>query len=117
MYNCHLFCRRLCIKASAVSTGSVRLNKSTPIWVATNPKQRKQLNNVFLDNQGFPDQSDEYDHMLHNIDGGSILRKLRHPQPDLDAPVDPLYCSLFIPEKHKAIIRKDMDLLHFDPDL
>ncbi len=55
--------------------------------------------------------------MLRNIDDGPILRKLRHPQPNLNASVDPLYYPPFISAKHKAIMRKDMDLSHLDPAL
>ena len=51
----------------------------------------EQLLYVFLDKQGFLDQSNDYDHVLHNIDGGPILRKLKHPVPDLHAPVDPAF--------------------------
>ena len=61
--------------------------------------------------------SDNYDHVLHNIDGGPILRKLRHPKPDLTASMDPLYYSPFFPEKHEAILKRDMDLSHLEPDL
>ncbi len=55
--------------------------------------------------------------MLHNIKGRPILRKLKHPKPAFDAPPDPAYYSEFIPEKHEAQMRKDMDLSHLDPDL
>ena len=61
--------------------------------------------------------SDDYDHVLHNIDGGPILRKLRHPKPDLTASMDPLYYLPFIPEKHEAIMKRDMDLSHLELDL
>jgi hypothetical protein len=61
--------------------------------------------------------SDNYDHVLHDIDSGPILRKLWHPKPDLSAPMDPLYYLPFIPEKHKAIMKRDMDLSHLEPDL
>jgi hypothetical protein len=47
----------------------------------------------------------------------TTCRKLRHPQPDLNAPVDPLYYSPFISAKNEAIMRKDMDLSHLDPSL
>jgi hypothetical protein len=89
----------------------------TPIRVAPKPKRRKRLQNVFLDDRGFPDQSEDYDTLLHGVDGGPILRKLKHPQPDLDAPIDPLYFSPFIAEKHEAQMRKDMDLSHLSPTL
>jgi hypothetical protein len=55
--------------------------------------------------------------MLHGIDGGPILWKLWHPQPDLNAPINPLYYSPFISEKHEAKMRKDMDLSHLPPAL
>jgi hypothetical protein len=88
-----------------------------PIRVERKPKHSKRLQNVFLDDQGFPDQSDEYDHVLHNIKGRPILRKLKHPKPDFYAPPNPAYYSEFIPKKHKAQMRKDVDLSHLDPDL
>jgi hypothetical protein len=90
---------------------------NSPIRVAPKPKRLKHLLNVFLDIRGFPDQSNNYDHVLHGVDGGPILRKLRHPQPDLDAPVDPLYYLLFITDKHEALMHKDMDLSYLEPTL
>ncbi len=72
---------------------------------------------MFLDDRGFPDQSKDYNNVLHGVDSGPILWKLRHPQPDLDAPVDPLYYSPFIADKHEALMRKDMDLSHLEPTL
>ncbi len=73
--------------------------------------------NVFLDDRGFLDQSNNYNHLLHVVDGGSILRKLRHPQQDLDAPLNPLYYLQFVADKHEALMHKDMDLMHLDPTL
>jgi hypothetical protein len=61
--------------------------------------------------------SNDYDQVLHDVDGGPILYKLRHPKPDLSAPIDPLYYSPYIAEKHKEIMKHDMDLLHLKPDL
>ena len=104
-----------CIKASTYRTALAE--EGTPVQVAPKAKQRKRLQNAFLDDRGFPDQSDNYDHVLHNIDGGPILRKLKHPVPDLHAPVDPAFYSEFMPEKHKAQMRQDVDLSHLDPDL
>jgi hypothetical protein len=63
------------------------------------------LQNFFLDNRGFPNQSKDYDHVLHDIDGGPVLRKLKHPVPDLKAQVDHAFLLEFIPEKHKAQMR------------
>jgi hypothetical protein len=47
--------------------------------------------------------------VLHAVDGGPILQKLCHPQPDLDAHVDSSYYSPFVAKKHKALMRNDMD--------
>jgi hypothetical protein len=55
--------------------------------------------------------------VLHDIDGGPILCKLKHAKPDLNAPPDPAYHLPFIPKKHKAQMHQDMDLLHLSPDL
>ncbi len=55
----------------------------SPIRVSPKSKCRCKLRNVFYDDCGFPNQSDEFDHLLHNIDGGVILRKKKHPQPPL----------------------------------
>jgi hypothetical protein len=99
------------------SLGVQAAQESSPIRVDPKPKRRKRLQNVFLDNRGFPDQSNDYDHVLHGMDGGPILWKLCHPQPDLEAAVDPSYYSLFVAKKHKALMRKDMDLLHLNPAL
>ena len=88
-----------------------------PIRVAPKPKRRKRTNNVFLDDRGFKDLSDDYDHVLHDVDGGPILRKLRHPAPALDADIDPAFHSPFVPAKHEDQMHKDLDLSHLDPNL
>ena len=103
-------CKPPCIKTSSYSRAHT--GEGTPIRVAPKAKQRKRFQNVFLDDRGFSDQSDDYNHVLHNIDGGPVLRKLKHPVPDLNAPVDPAFYSEFIPEMHKAQMRQDVDLSH-----
>jgi hypothetical protein len=45
------------------------------------------------------------------------LRKLRHPAPDLDEDVNPTFYAPFAPVKHKAQMRRDLDLSHLDPNL
>ncbi len=92
------------------------MNGNAQIRVSPKPKRCKRLNNVFLNDRGFPDVSDDYDHVPHDIDGGPILRKLWHPKPDLTTPMNPRYYSPFIPEKHEAIMKCDMDLSHLEPD-
>jgi hypothetical protein len=93
------------------------LQEQAPIQVAPKPKCRKRLQNVFLDDRGFPDQSDDYDTLLHGVDGSPILWKLKHPQPVLKAPIDPMYFSPFVAVKHEDQMHKDMDLSHLDPSL
>ena len=93
-------CRPQCIKVSTYSTA--KAEEVTPIQVAPKAKQRKCLKNVFLDDREFPDQSKYYNHVLHNIDSGPVLRKLKHPVPDMNASVDPAFFLEFIPEKHEA---------------
>ncbi len=45
------------------------------------------------------------------------MRRLKHPAPDLNAPVDSAFFSEFILEKHEAQMRQEVDLSHLDPDL
>jgi hypothetical protein len=106
--------RKSCIEVPTFSTGAQELLKTSPIRVAPKAKRRKSLLHVVLDDRGFPDQSNNYDHLLHGMDGGPILRKLRHPQPNLDAPLDPLYYLPFVADKHEALMRKGMDLMYLD---
>ncbi len=109
--------RTPCVDVFIFSMGAQASQESSPIRVDPKPKCRKCLQNVFLDDRGFPDQSNDYDHVLHGVDGGPIFRKLRHPQPDLKAAVDPLYYLTFVVKKHKTLMRKDMDLSHLNPAL
>jgi hypothetical protein len=105
------------VGASIFSMGVQAQHKSSPIRVDPKPKRHKRLQSVFLDNRGFPDQSDDYNHVLHGMDGGPILWKLHHPQLDLEVPVDPSYNLPFVAKKHKALMRKDIDLSHLNPAL
>jgi hypothetical protein len=61
------------VEASTFSTGAQALPESSPTRVDPKPKHRKRLQNVFLDNRGFADQSGDYDHVLHGVNGGPIL--------------------------------------------
>jgi hypothetical protein len=109
--------RTPCVEVPTFSMGRHALPKSSLIRVDPKPKRRRRLQNVFLDDRGFPDQSDNYNHVLHGMDRGPILWELWHPQPDLDAPINPFYYSPFIAKKHEDLMRKDMDLSHLDPTL
>ncbi len=113
--------RKPCLKqVPTYSTTASSPNASSarsPIRVDPKPKCQKRVQNIFLDDRGFPDQSDEYDHVLHHVTGRAVLRKLKHPKPDLEAPPDLAYHSTFFPEKHKAQLCKDVDLSHLEPNL
>jgi hypothetical protein len=71
---------------------------------------------VFVNSRGFPDKSEYYKILLHNIDGGPILRKLKHPSPALDE-VDPTFFCAYDKSKHGAQLTKDLGLLHLEPDV
>ena len=81
-----------------------------PIRVARKIKGRKRPN-VFLDDRGFPDQSHEFDVILHNVDGGPILRRRKHPAPPLDD-IDPRFHSVYDEALHGDKLRKELDLSH-----
>ena len=72
-------------------------------------KYRRRIKNVFIDDRGFPDLSDEYDTLLHNVDGGPVLRKLKHSPPPLDV-VDPSFNFQYEEAVHGDILRQRLDL-------
>lgn len=88
-----------------------------PIRVAPKPKRRKQVHNIFYDDRGHPDVSDEYDYLLHNVDARPILRKLLHPLPALDSPVDTAFQSIFDPAVHESQMRAELDLSHLPVEI
>ncbi len=50
-------------------------SSTIPIRVALKPKCCKWSKNVFHENRGFPEKTDNYNNCLHNINGGVILRQ------------------------------------------
>ncbi len=78
---CH---RKLCLKRSsymALGTNkppppSPATNEFLPICPADKPKRRRWISNIFINDRGFSDKSDQYDNLLHNIEGRPILQKL-----------------------------------------
>ena len=57
-----------------------------PICMAPKPAlhAKKKAHDVFYNDHGFPDESDTYDHLVHNINGGIVLRKKKFDAPALD---------------------------------
>jgi hypothetical protein len=82
--------------------------------VADKPKHFWWLNNVFVDDRGFPDKYKDYQILLHNIDDGPILHKLKHPPPPFDE-VDPKFFYPYNESKHGERLMKDLDLPHLEP--
>ena len=70
---------------------------------------------MFYDNRGFPDESEAYDELLHNIDGGVILRKKKFPTPPLDVE-DPAFNWVYSDELHGDKLNTELDLSHLDAD-
>jgi hypothetical protein len=92
------YARRVCLP-SCITSSSSRTSCFTskagedkqpvsPIRVAPKPKPRstKRGRNVFFNDHGFPDKSDDYDNLLNNVDGGIILRKKKFPLHQLMQP-------------------------------
>jgi hypothetical protein len=86
----------------------------SPIRVTPKPKCRRKARNVFYNDRGFPDQSDKFGHLLHNIDGGVILRKKKHPHPPLDID-DPMFNYKFDESLHAEKIKSKLSLNHLAP--
>jgi len=112
--------RRPCIHASTYSAPSASTENSdldtstsSPIRVADKSKSRRRIKNVFIDERGFPDQSDKFDVLLHNINGGLVLQKLKHPPPQIGS-VDPMFSFSYDEALHGKCLRKELDLSHLD---
>ena len=63
------------ISSAAASWSDVPLlaHAAEPIRVAHKPKRQKRFRNVFYDDRGFPDEFNEFDYLLHSVDGGPLL--------------------------------------------
>ncbi len=92
-------------------------HSAPPIRVT--PKMRgnsSKRRNVFMGNRGFPDQSNEFDSLLHNIDGGTILCKHKHPAPKLNN-IDPQFHVVYNDKLHGKQLRQYLNLSHLVPSL
>ena len=98
-------CNRPGVFASADPSGEP-IRVARKIWGKKRP-------NVFLNDRGFPDQSHEFDVILHNIEGGPILWKRKHAAPPLDD-IDPRFLSQYDEKIHGKKLRKEIDLSHLD---
>ena len=73
--------------------------RPSPIRPALKRPKGPKRPNAFYDDRGFPDPSDEYDSIIDSIDGGTVLRKRRHPAPRLDD-IDPQFNNQYDPALH-----------------
>jgi hypothetical protein len=85
-----------------------------PICVADKTKHRKRSPNVFIDDWGFLDETEHYEALLRNVNGGVILCKLKHPPPSLNK-VDPLFFCKYDKAKHGEQMQRDLNLSHLEP--
>jgi hypothetical protein len=77
-------------------------SKNDPIRVAAKGKNGKKRKNVFFDDRGFPDQSDEFDYLLHQTGGVKIFCKRLHPK----------FHFPFDEAKHGEKLRKELKTDH-----
>jgi hypothetical protein len=90
--------------------------KPAPILVKPKPTTRhcKKARNVFYDDCGFLHELDAYDHILHNIDDGVVLRKKHFDAPALDE--DNLVFNYeFSQVTHGNWLKTELDLSHLTP--
>jgi hypothetical protein len=107
---------------SSVSNTPPTINPTTPPSeppICVMPKIRgiaRKRKNVFIDDRGFPDQSDKFDSLLHNVDGRTILCKQKHPAPPLDA-IDPRFHAVYDEKLDGKQLRKNINISHLDASL
>ena len=68
-----------------------------------------------MDDRGFPDQSNKFDVLLKNLEGGPVLCKQKHPCPDLSV-IDPDYHNVFDKAKHGDSLNKTLKVDHLTKD-
>ena len=100
-----------------VGDNPVDTSVRAPIRVAPKPAARssKKSRNVFYNDRGHPDESDDFDQLLHTIDGGTILCKKKFPTPPIDID-DPTFNHTFSEELHGDLLRSQLDLSHLLPE-
>jgi hypothetical protein len=75
------------------------------------------VKNVFVDNRGFPDVSDDFDTLLHNINDGPVLHKLKRPPPNPNGPANPLFSFEYDEVWHDHRLHEQLNLSHLDQAL
>ncbi len=76
-----------------------------------------KVKNVFVNDRRFPDVSNDFDMLLHNINGSPVLRKLKHPPPDPNGPANPLFLFAYDKAQHGKRLREQLNLSHLNQAL
>ncbi len=107
IFHIYLFRHRV----SSTSPASIPRSKPAPIRVAPKPamRTRKKGRNIFYDNRGLLDESNAYNHLLHNIDGRVVLCKKKFDAPALDQD-DPKFNYTFSEADHGKRLKNELDL-------
>ena len=69
--------------------------------------------NVFYNDRGFPDQSHDFDVLLHKTAGGTVLCKHKHPVPTLND-INPRFALTYCKATHGARLWTELDLSHLN---
>jgi hypothetical protein len=121
---CAYMYRKPClVKASSYLTCPVVAPPDTPekppglpICVANKNKCHQCIKNIFIDDKGFPSQSDDFNTLLQNIHGGPFLWKLIHPPLPLNI-TDLLFSFRYDESVHGKTLCKYLDLSDLDTSL
>jgi hypothetical protein len=76
---------------------------------------RKKPRNVFYDDRLFPNESEDYDSLLHTNDGGTILRCTKFPTPPLNKN-NPTFNFAYSEKLHGEKLQSDLDVWHLPPE-
>ena len=103
--------------SQTAATSDEQKSQTSPIRVAPKSKASgaKRARNVFFDDRGFQDESEEYNQLLHNVDGGVILRKKKFPTPPIDID-DPTFNWVYDEKLHGDKLTKELDISHLSKE-
>ena len=82
-----------------------------PICPARKGKEDWKSKKFFYKDRGFPNQSNEFDYILHNVDGGRVPCKRKHPLTPLDE-INPAFHSIFDEKLHGEKLNKELEHTH-----
>jgi hypothetical protein len=116
-----LFPTHLILEATADDNsppGPSALDAPPPLPVCVDKtKGQCKVKNVFVDDRRFLDVSNDFNMLLHNINDGPVLSKLKHPLPNPNGPADPLFLFKYHKAQHGKQLRKQCNLSHLNQAL